>query len=123
MNEISTHFCIIEPDIIRDALFSGADVSYTHDIVAFSSKGKILFSQDHSSDNNGLSWSQTFRAVVGDRNVMNYCGRRVYVGVFRTDGTIFVIGTATETPMLVVTPHENAYVVETNFETTTPVEI
>lgn len=123
MKEIASRFCIIEPEEIRQLLLSGEKVELTHTMDQYSSSGRVRFSQEPSIGDNGLSWKQSFRAVVGNSSIMKYNGRRCYIGVFRTDGSFFVIGSATEVPVLTVTPYENALVVESSFETVEPAQI
>lgn len=123
MNEIASRFCFIEPDDIRNRLMSGTKVELMSGWPQYPTSGKVSFSQEPGRGDNGISWEQSFRAVVTDRSVMKYNGRQCYVGVFRTDGSFFIIGSATEVPVMSITPYENAIVVETSFETTEPVEI
>lgn len=123
MKEIASRFCIIDPDEIRQLLLGGEKVELTHTMVQFATSGRVQFAQEPSNGDNGMSWEQSFRAVVRDPAITAYNGSRSYVGVFRTDGSFFVIGSATEIPQLVVTPYENAYVAETVFETVDPAEI
>lgn len=123
MKEIASRFCIIEPEEIRQLLLSGEKVALTHTMDQYSTSGRVQFSQEPSTGDNGTSWEQSFRAVVRNPAIMKYNGRRRYVGVFRTDGSFFIIGSATEVPELTVTPHENALVVEISFETVEPVRV
>lgn len=120
MKEIASRFCLIDPEEIRQLLKDGEKVELTHTMGQFPTSGRVQFSQEPSMGDDGTSWEQSFRAVVTDSTIMVYNGIRMYVGVFCTDGTFFVIGSATETPMLTVTPYENSYVLETVFETTEP---
>ncbi|MGM9763366.1 MAG: hypothetical protein ACI3ZQ_05040 [Candidatus Cryptobacteroides sp.] len=123
MIEVSSHFCLIEPEQIQERLLNGGKITPSADMSHFASRGKVLFSQEPETGDNGLSYSQTFRAVVPDEGIIDYNGRQLYVGIFRSDGSVFIIGTGTEVPLIVVTPHENVFVVETHFETPTAVII
>lgn len=123
MKEIASRFCIIDPEEIRQLLLEGAKVELTHTMAQFATSGRVQFSQEPSIGDGGISWEQRFRAVVRDPAISGYNGSCRYVGIFRTDGTFFVIGSATEVPLLTVTPYEGAHVVETEFETVEPAEI
>lgn len=120
MREISSHFCIIKPELIQKDLLIGKPIKPTADMLRYASRGKVVFSQDPETGDNGLSYRQTFRAVVKDSDVMEYNGCNMYVGVFRSDGSMFVIGSATEVPVLVVVPYENVFSVETTFDSLSP---
>lgn len=120
MKEIASRFCLIDPEEIRQLLKDGEKVELSHTMGQFPTSGRVQFSQEPSRGDDGTSWEQSFRAVVTDPTIMVYNGIRMYVGVFCTDGTFFLIGSATETPMLTVTPYENSYVLETVFDAAEP---
>ena len=120
MKEIAARFCIMEPEDIRHLLLTGEKVELTHRMRQYAASGRVEFSQEPDTGDNGTSWSQSFRAVVREPEIMEYQRRKAYIGVFRTDGSIFVIGSATETPVITVTPYENAFVVECSFDTAEP---
>ena len=120
MRAISTHFCLIEPSLISHKLLEGKTILKVDGAEEYASAGNIIFSQKAEKGSNGRYWSQTFRAVTKDGKVMRHNGCKIYVGIFLTDGSLMIIGTAAEIPILTVTPYENAYVAEVAFETSFP---
>ena len=120
MNDISTHFCLIQPELIKDDLLMLAEINRPADSPRFLCNSKIIFDQVLQESDSGLSWSQTFRGVSSDKDLMNWNGRRAYIGIYRTDSSLIIIGSATEVPLITVTPHVGVFVVESTFETVVP---
>ena len=115
--EISTRFCLIEPDLIRGAIRMKENLFRPEESPVFPSKGKPTFAQTSSQDDNGVTWSQRFQAVTNRRDILEYNRARMYVGLILTDGSLRVIGTADDVPVIIVTPHEQGwYVVNVNFK-------
>ena len=120
MNDISTQFCLIQPELIKDDLLMLAEIHRPADSPRCLCNSKIIFDQVLQESDSGLSWSQTFRGVSSDKDLMNWNGRRAYIGIYRTDGSLIIIGSATEVPLITVTPHVGVFVVESTFETVVP---
>lgn len=107
MREISTHFCLVEPSAFsRESLLTGASLTLPAGAVKIACKGKVLFEQSPSTDDDGVVWNQTFRAVTDDERAMTYNGTRKMIGVYLTDGSIVYLGNADDAPLLTVTPYE-----------------
>lgn len=123
MNDISTQFCLIQPELIKDDLLMLAKINRPADSPRFLCNSKIIFDQVLQESDSGLSWSQTFRGVSSDKDLMNWNGRRAYIGIYRTDGSLIIIGSATEVPLITVTPYVGVFVVESTFETVSPAVI
>lgn len=123
MGSISSRFCIIEPSEIRGLLQAGEEVELTHTMDQYATSGRIQFTQEPSFGDDGCSWEQSFRAVVRQPSILKYNCSRHYLGIFRTDGSLFVIGSADLAPLIVVTPYEDALSVEATFGTAEPAEI
>ena len=120
MNDISSHFCLIEPDMIREDLLLGATIYKPHSSPEFQCNSKVIFDQQPEQSNAGTSWRQTFRGVTADNSVMSWNNRRAYIGIFRTDGSLLIIGSPTEAPLITVTPNVGVFVAEASFETVSP---
>lgn len=121
MRALSTHFLIIPEQLISEALKLGGKISKPVGSREFSCTSKVIFSQTSSPDESGTSYSQTFRGVTKDVSALEFNGARAYLGLIFTDGSIEVIGSAQEAPMLSVTPYEGAMVVELSFSATSPI--
>lgn len=120
MNDISTHFCLIEPDLIKDDLLLGLEINKPHAVPEFQCNSKVIFDQQPQQSDAGSSWSQTFRGVTADSSVMEWNNRRAYIGIFRTDGSILVIGSPTEAPLITVTSNVGVFVAQATFESIRP---
>lgn len=123
MNDISTQFCLIQPELIKDDLLLGSEIYKPHNSPRFLCNSKVIFDQVQQESDSGLSWSQTFRGVSSDKDLMNWNGRRAYIGIYRTDGSLIIMGSATEVPLITVTPHVGVFVAESTFETVSPAVI
>lgn len=123
MNEFSTHFCLVEPSKFdRELLLTGARLGKPESADEFSCKGKVLFEQSPSTDDDGTVWNQTFRAVTDDPRVLRYNGTRQLLGIYLTDGSIRFLGNADDAPLLTVTPYEmGMYSVSASFKSLSPV--
>jgi len=90
----------------------------------FNCTQKVLFEQEASSDEGGIKYEITLRAITKDSEVMEFNGTKAYVGVYLTDGSIRVIGTADEAPELSISPAEGGvYVLSLSFETLSPIDL
>ena len=123
MTDISTHFCLIEPALIRDEMLLGSEICKPHSSPEFQCNSKVIFDQQPEQSDAGTSWSQTFRGVTSDSSVMDWNNRRAYIGIFRTDGSLLIIGSPTEAPLITVTPNIGVFVAEATFETVSPAVI
>ena len=70
MKEIASRFCIIEPEEIRQLLLFGEKVELTHTMDQYSTSGRVQFSQEPSTGDNGTSWEQ-FLDLQGQENIWN----------------------------------------------------
>lgn len=120
MNDISTQFCLIEPALIRQALLMGSEITRPKNSPRFLCNSKIILDQQSEQSDSGTSWKQTFRGVSSARSLMNWNNRRAYIGIYRTDGSIIVIGSPNEAPLIIVTPNVGTFVAEATFETVSP---
>lgn len=123
MNDISNQFCLIEPKLIKEDLLLGSQIDKPDSSPRFQCNSKVIFDQQPEKSDAGTSWSQTFRGVTPDSSIMEWNGRGAYIGVFRTDGSLIIIGSATEVPLITVTPHVGVFIVESSFETVSPAVI
>lgn len=123
MNDISTQFCLIDPKLIKENLLLGSEITTPESSPSFQCNSKIIFDQSPEQSDAGMSWSQTFRGVSSDKRLMEWNGRRAYVGIYRTDGSLIIIGSPTEVPLITITPNVGVFVAETSFETITPATI
>jgi len=123
MTDLSSHFVLIDPELIRADLPLRRITFIPAGAERFACTGKISFEQTPSEDDRGTVWTLNFRAVTLDSSVRNYDGREMYVGLVMTDGTIRVIGTASEVPRVRVTPYAAASEVACSFESASPVDL
>ena len=120
MNDISTHFCLIEPDLISEQLLFGSEIAKPSTSPVFRCNSKITFDQQSEQSDAGTSWTQTFRGVTSDSSLLDWNNRKAYIGIFRTDGSLLIIGSATEAPMITVTPNVGAFVADATFQAIRP---
>lgn len=120
MNDISNHFCLIEPDLIKDQILFDTEIRKPDSSPRFQCNSKILFDQKPKKSDSGTSWNQTFRGVTADQEVMDWNNRRAHIGIYRTDGSLLILGSSTETPLVMVTPNVGVFIVEATFETVNP---
>lgn len=113
MKEITTHFAIIDPELIRDSLALGENVSCPSRAPRFVSNRKVIFSQEHSSDDSGSLWRKSFRAVCTDPAVQRFNGASAYPAFWQSDETMVVMGGAFSVPRIIVTPSEGGVFVVT----------
>lgn len=124
MKELSTHFCIIRPELIRANLSMKENIGKPAKSPEFYCTQKILLEQEPSTDEAGTKWTITFRAVTKDSSARNADGSKQYIGVYQTDGSLHIIGSATDAPLISVSPAEGGvYVVSASFEDVSPVEL
>lgn len=124
MKELSTHFCIIRPELIRANLALKENIGKPAKSPEFLCTQKILLEQEPSEDEAGTKWIQSFRAVTKDNSVRSFDGSRQYLGLYLTDGSLRIIGSATDAPLITVTPAEgDVYVVSANFESVSPIDL
>lgn len=123
MNDISTQFCLIKPELIREDLLVGREIYKPHISPRFLCNSKIVFDQTSEQKDAGTSWTQTFRGVCSDKSLMDWNWFRAYIGIYRTDGSLIIMGSATEVPLITVTPHVGVFVVESSFDSVVPAVI
>lgn len=115
--EISNRFCLISPELIRQALLLGHDIAPSTSTRIFSAVGNIIFDQTPSENDGGITWNQTFRAVTDDPEVLKHSDAERYPAFFLSDGSLRVIGTHDAAPQITVTPSNGGrYLVQASFQ-------
>jgi len=117
---LSSHFSVIRPDLIREHLRMQQVNFLPVGAQEFACTGKISFDQQPESSESGVCWIQTFEAITTDKDIMRHNGTRSYVAIHMSDGSLRVIGTASEVPLICVTPKEGSYLVSVDFRTVKP---
>lgn len=120
ISSISSHFSVIAPSLIQDLLLMQQVNFLPVGAKEFSCTDKITFDQQPESSESGQSWAQTFEAVTTDKSIMEHNGTRAYIAIHISDGSLRIMGTASEIPLITVTPKEGVYVVSVDFRTTKP---
>ena len=124
MIEITSHFVLIRPKLIQEALLLQKITYIPIGAEEFACKSKVSLDQTPQRDDRGDVWMQRFRAVTADCSVRQHDGANRYVGVIMSDGSIRIIGSPGEAPIITVTPGDQGMsVVETTFETTEPLDL
>lgn len=123
MTEISSHFALIDPELIRDTMKLQRVTYIPAGSQEFSCAAPISLTQTPSTGNDGSVWTISFRAVTKDCAVRDYNGRRYYVAVIMSDGSARIIGTASEVPLVTVTPYGNSSEVTTIFRAAVPIDL
>lgn len=117
MREISNHFVLIRDGQINASLLMGENIAVPSGSKEFLCTSRVIFDQAPVTGEPGSSWTKTFRAVTTDASVLDFDGSRAFIGVFLSDGTVKIIGDVYGTPLIRVTPHAGAYVVDSTFQT------
>lgn len=123
MKEISNHFCLIPKDAVSSKMMTGDNIYYErHKMPRFACKNKITFTEEPSSSDEGILYSQSFKAVVADLAILDYNrSRDYYIGIFDADGGLIVIGSPDSTPTILVRAYEKGlYQVSADFTTVDP---
>lgn len=123
MRELTTHFYLIEPEDLADALRMGENTFIPQTARHISCIGKVVYSQSPSQSDAGTKYSHTFRGVTEDSSVMRFNGNRAYIGIILSDGRVSILGSADEAPLITVTPNPGVFVLETSFDTVQPIEL
>lgn len=124
MIEITSHFILVRPELIQSDLQLHRVTYIPVGAEEFACKSKITLEQTPQSDDRGGVWRQRFRAVTDDCTVRRHDGAERYVGVIMSDGSVRIIGSAGEAPIVTVTPSDQgASVVETTFDTAEPLDL
>lgn len=122
--EISNRFCIISPELIRDALLMGQTAAPGASTRIHSACGPIIFDQTPDESDSGTVWNQTFRAVTDDPAVFQHNGSRRYPAFYMSDGSLRVIGTHDCAPLVTVTPANGGrYLVQASFQAPEPLSL
>lgn len=119
--DFSTRFYIFSPELIQDSLAfrsspyvpEGADEVRAHRV--------IILSQEPQTDDHGTFWKTHFSASVSDPQLMKYNKTRAYIVFHMNDGTIRLLGTAHEAPLVIVTPHAGALSLSATFDAADPI--
>lgn len=124
MKELSTHFCIIRPELIRAALSMRENICKPAVSPEFYCIRKLLVEQESEDDEPGTKWRISFRAVTKDSSVKNADSSKQYIGVYLTDGSLRIIGSADDAPYITVSPAEGGvYVVSASFDALAPIDL
>lgn len=124
MTEISSHFILIAPERIRQDLRLRRVTYIPVDADEFACTQKISVQQSCLRDDRGDVWTVSFRAVTADCSVRRHDGTRRYVGIIMSDGSVRIIGSPGEAPILSVTPSDQGMsVVETSFDSPDPLDL
>lgn len=119
-SDFSHRFHIIPRDLLKEQLLLGDKPGVPEGSLTLAASTPVTFSQDPEVSDNGTVWRQTFGAVVDDPSVMEHSGSRAYIAFYMTDGSLRLIGTAEEAPLVTVTPHAGAQRVSITFDSPDP---
>lgn len=119
--DYSNRFHIIPRTLLQDHLQFGALPYAPEGSLDLSANSPVSFSQSPESSEHGVSWRQDFSAVVDDRRAVGFSGVRAYIAFAMTDGTLRLIGSAQEAPLITVTPHAGGQRVSASFLSPEPV--
>lgn len=121
--DISHRFHIIPQDFLNGYLQE--DIipfvpEGSHEVAAL---GSVNFSQEVDSDEQGITWNQTFAATSDDTSLNRWHGTRAYIAFHMTDGSLRLIGNAYGCPLITVTPHAGAVRISAKFQAFDPIKL
>lgn len=123
MKDFSSHFCIILPELLADLLSPEECVYPPHGSIDIPCIRKVSLEQSPVNDENGYRWSISFSAITKEAAAVEFDGRKSYIGVFISDGTVRIIGRKDRQPVISVTPYAGVYAVSAEFEALKPIVI
>lgn len=123
MKDFSSHFCIILPELLADLLSPEECVYPPHGSIDIPCIRKVSLEQSPVNDENGYRWSISFSAITKEAAAVEFDGRKAYIGVFISDGTVRIIGRKDRQPVISVTPYAGVYAVSAEFEALKPIVI
>jgi len=124
MTEISSHFCLIAPELISEALKLQRVTYIPSGAEEFACTAPVSINQTPTSGAAGQVWDISFTAVTDDRAIRKYNGRRFYIAILMSDGSARIIGTSSEVPMVTVEPAgQSSNRVTTSFRSAVPIDL
>lgn len=123
MTEISSHFALINPELIRETMKLQRVTYIPTGSPEFNCIAPVSLTQTPSTGDSGTVWNISFRAVTKDCEVREYNGRRYYIAVIMSDGSARIIGTASEAPLVIVKPNGDSSTVSSSFKSATPLDL
>ena len=123
MKDFSSHFCIILPELLADMISPELCLYPPHGSIDIPCIRKVSLEQSPVNDENGYRWSISFSAITKEAAAVEFDGRKAYIGVFISDGTVRIIGRKDRQPVISVTPYAGAYSVSAEFEALKPIVI
>ena len=123
MTEISSHFALIEPELIRETMKLQRVTYIPTGSQEFGCIAPVSLTQTPSTGADGTVWTISFRAVTKDCAVRDYNGRRYYIAIVMSDGSARIIGTASEAPLVTVAPYGNSSEVTAVFRAAVPIDL
>lgn len=124
MREISNRFCLVSPEALKESLLLNDEPYIPTGTESYPCSSKIIFSQTPNDSDAGTSWAQTFRGVTLHADVYRWNGRKAFIGIIMTDGSVKYIGSYSDQPTVKVTPHERGtYVVEASFSSLKAIQL
>lgn len=121
--DFSNRFHIVRPELLQEYLAFGSSPFVPEDADEYCASRPVVFSQEPQTDDHGTFWKMNFSATVTDCSVMKYNKVRAYIIFHMSDGTIRLLGTAHEAPLVTITPHAGAFSVSAIFDSPTPVSL
>lgn len=121
--DFSNRFHIFSPELFQNSLTFGSSPYVPEGADEAAALRPVVFSQDPQEDDNGTFWKMNFSASVADRSLMKYNKTRAYIVFHMSDGSIRMMGTPQEAPLITVTPHAGALSISAVFESTSPIAL
>lgn len=118
--DISNRFHIIDPSLIREYLEMGAAPFIPEEADEAVALKPVVFSQSPQTGDNGTFWRQNFSAAVSNSTLLKYNNTKAYIIFHMNDGSIRMIGSSHEAPLIQVTPHPGAVQITVDFDTPDP---
>ena len=118
--DFSNRFHIFSPELLDDSLAFGSSPYVPDGADEACALRPVIFSQEPQTDDHGTFWRMDFSASVADSSLMKYNKTRAYVVFHMSDGTIRMLGTAHEAPLITITPHAGALSISATFDSAEP---
>lgn len=124
MREFSNRFCIIAPGALTESALLNDEPFIPSAAEIFKCSSKLTFSQTPSDSDAGIVWNMTFRGVAVHTDAQKWHGKKAFIGMIMTDGSVRYIGSSEEQPLIMVTPYGNEVnVVEASFKALAPLQL
>ncbi|MBR4089619.1 MAG: hypothetical protein IKK28_01930 [Mogibacterium sp.] len=121
--DFSNRFHIFSPELLQNTLAFGSSPYVPEGADEAAALRPIVFSQEPQDDDDGTFWKMNFSASVADRSLMKYNKTRAYIVFHMNDGSIRLLGTPQEAPLITITPHAGALSISATFESAEPVTL